>query len=239
MTTDGSSGDIGEHGMTLTAYGSDEAMLRRRLTHGRVDAQSFRRPVAECQLSDCRGMCCYDGVHVSRESADVITHLTQTHKEFFAGLGLDLPDRVIVQGEWQWKRGGLKTAVKPRDFSHTVEGYPAHFQDTACVFLTREGRCALQLLSLHVGRHPWYYKPVKCWLHPITVEGDEEGVLVLHSETSDPYRLPGYDGFVSVIFCGRSRPDGTPASTVLSQELTFLSRIVDRDLLAEIERSNE
>ncbi len=224
----------GDSAQSVTAYASDEEMLHARLAHGTVDVQSFRRPLSRCEISTCRGMCCYDGVYVSRESAAVIQRLADEHVDFFAGLGIDLPAHVIVEGEWQWKKGGLKTAVKPRVFSKSVEGYPAHFEDTACVFLAADGRCSLQLLSLHLGRHPWYYKPVKCWMHPITLEGEGKSRLVLHSRETDPYRLPGYDGFVSVIFCGRTRPEGMPASTVLSEELSLLSRIVGRDLQAEL-----
>jgi hypothetical protein len=216
----------------VTAYAEEEAGLRRRMDGGRVDAAAFQRRVARCEISTCRGMCCYDGVYVSRESAAVIERVATAHAEFFAGLDLRLPDRVIVEGTWRWKRGGLKTAVKRRTFSRTVQGFPAHFSDTACVFLTRDGRCALQLLSVRLGRHAWYYKPIKCWMHPVTLEGASRAVLLLHDEHTDPYRFPGYDGFVSRIFCGRTCPAGAPAAAVLADELTFLSRIVGRDLLA-------
>jgi hypothetical protein len=222
-----------EPGAPLTAYPEDEASLRRRMAGGRVDADSFQRPVERCAISACRGMCCYDGVYVSRESAAVIERLAREEATFFAGLDLRLPAPVIVEGTWSWKRGGLKTAVRPRAFSKMVEGFPPHFADTACVFLTGDGRCALQLLSIHLGRHPWYYKPVKCWLHPITLEGEAPAVLVLHNDRTDPYRFPGYDGFVSRIFCGRTSPGGAPAAAVLADELIFLSRIVGRDLLVE------
>ncbi len=217
----------------LTAYPDDEAALRSRVAGGRVDAESFRRPVARCEISTCRGMCCYDGVYLSRESAVVIERLAKEYAEFFAGLGLRLPERVTVEGDWSWKRGGLKTAVASRPLSRTVEGFPPHFNNTACVFLTEDGRCSLQLLSTPLARHPWYYKPVKCWMHPITLEGEERAVLLLHSDRSDPYRFPGYDGFVSRIFCGRTCSGGAPAAVVLSEELTFLSRIVGRDLAVE------
>jgi hypothetical protein len=70
-------------------------------------------------------------------------------------------------------------------------------------------------------------------MHPITLEGESRAVLLLHDERTDPYRFPGYNGFVSQIFCGRTCAGGTPASAVLTDELTFLSRIVGRDLLAE------
>jgi hypothetical protein len=218
---------------SITAYPDDEASLRRRMNGGPVDTGSFQRLVARCEISTCRGMCCYDGVYVSPESAAVIEQVTTEHAGFFAGLDLRLPDRVTVEGDWPWKRGGLKTAVKHRAFSKTVNGFPPHFTDTACVFLTGDGRCSLQLLSVHLGRHPWYYKPMKCWMHPVTLEGESRAVLLLHNERTDPYRFPGYDGFVSQIFCGRTCPGGAPAAAVLAEELTFLSRIVGRDVLAE------
>lgn len=227
------SAQAGSCGPGLTAYPEDEARLRMRLTGGRVDTESFRRPLARCEIAVCRGMCCYDGVYVSPESAAVVERAAVEHADFFAGLGLRLPDPIIVEGEWAWKPGGLKTAVTQRQFSNTVQEFPPHFKDTACAFLTHDGLCSLQLLSQRLGRHPWYYKPMKCWMHPITLEGDEQSVLVLHDDRTDPYRLPGYDGFVSKIFCGKTCPGGKPASAVLSDELSFLSRIVGRDLLAE------
>jgi hypothetical protein len=230
---EGTPANSNDHEADVTAYPEEEASLRRRMDGGSVDATSFQRRVARCEISTCRGMCCYDGVYVSQESAAVIERVAMEHGEFFAGLDLELPDRVIVDGNWPWKRGGMKTAVKYRAFSGTVKGFPTHFSNTACVFLTGDGRCALQLLSVHLGRHPWYCKPVKCWMHPITLEGEAPSVLLLHDEHTDPYRFPGYDGFVSQIFCGRTRSGGTPASVVLADELTFLSRIVGRDLVAE------
>jgi len=220
----------GETGRCLTAFSEDEATLRRRMSGGRVDSASFRRRLSRCQISTCRGMCCYDGVYVSPEAAAAIERVAEEHAGFFAGLGLRLPAQVIVEGDWAWRRGGLKTAVTGRPFSATVEGFPSHFTDTACVFLAGDGRCSLQLLSVSLGRHPWYYKPPKCWQHPMTLEGDAQAVLLLHNERTDPFRFPGYDGFVSRIFCGRTDPEGAPAAVVLAEELRFLSRIVGRDL---------
>ncbi len=223
----------------LTAYAGDEAMLRDRLSRGSIDARSFTRPLARCDISQCRGMCCYDGVYVSQDSAVVIETLAREHRHFLEDLGLNLPPQVIVEGHWAGQKDGLKTAVRPRPFSTMVEGYPRHFENTACVFLADDGRCSLQVLSEHLGRYPWFYKPVKCWMHPMTLGGEGKKVLLLHSRETDPYRLPHYDGFVSTIFCGRTCPGGEPASLVLAPELTFLSRIVERDLLAEIRRGLE
>jgi hypothetical protein len=221
----------------LTAYADDEAMLRERLAGGTLDIPSLRRPLARCDISRCRGMCCYDGVYVSEASAAVISDLAREHAAFFAELGLEMPPRVIVEGDWESRLEGLKTAVLPRPFSTTVEGYPKHFNDTACIFLTPDGRCSLQVLSGHRGHHPWFYKPVKCWMHPLTLGGQAKEVLLLHSRETDPYQLPHYDGFVPTIFCGRTCPGGAPASEILVPELTLLSRIVGRDFLAEVRQA--
>ena len=70
-------------------------------------------------------------------------------------------------------------------------------------------------------------------MHPITLEGESRAALLLHDAHTDPSRLPGYDGFVSRIFCGRTCAGGAPAAVVLADELTFLSRIVGRNLVAE------
>jgi hypothetical protein len=153
---------------------------------------------------------------------------------------------VVVEAEWQGEVSGLKTAVRPHPFARRVEGYPGHFKDTACVFLLEDGRCALQALAAERGRHPWYYKPFCCWQHPIAIvpaaeapgvpavagaAGTEGAVVRLDDETTDPYRLPDYDGYVSRTWCGRTAPAGRPASEVLSAELAFLGAIAGRDLL--------
>jgi hypothetical protein len=220
----------------LTAYPQTEAALRQTLAGARVDARSFSRRLARCSLSACRGMCCYDGVYVDEESAAVIQEIVEREAPFFRDLGLALPDQVIVDGEWDGAVEGRKTAVVPYPFSRQVPGYPGHFADTACVFHLADGRCALQVLADARGRHPWYYKPFTCWLHPIAIEpgdGDAGAVIHLEDETTDAYQRPDYDGYVTRTFCGRTTPCGQPAHEVLTGELTVLGQLAGRDLVAE------
>ena len=82
------------------------------------------------------------------------------------------------------------------------------------------------------GKHPWYYKPFTCWLHPIKLS--ESGIR-LYDETSDPNKLPNYDGFVVRTFCGRTEAGGRPAVEVLKEELEFLGKLIGRDLIAEVQ----
>jgi hypothetical protein len=57
----------------------------------------------------------------------------------------------------------------------------------------------------------------------------------LYDEHSDPNILPNYDGFVVRTHCGRTEPNGLPAVEVLKEELTYLGKLLGRDLLSEIE----
>jgi hypothetical protein len=216
--------------------------LRGRLADASVDAASFKRRVSRCSLAVCRGMCCYDGVYVTDDEAEVIQALAVREREFFRAQGLELPEQVIVDGEWEGVVAGRKTAVVPHAFSREVPGFPKHFNDTECAFHMRDGRCALQVLSEAHGRHPWYYKPLTCWLHPISIAPGEDGqgaVVVLESEESDPYRVPGYDGYAAYTFCGRTDPCGQPASSVLDQEISFLGAIAGRDFAGLIRAEAE
>jgi hypothetical protein len=113
-----------------------------------------------------------------------------------------------------------------------LEDYPVHFNETACVFLLNDGRCGLQILSERDGKHPRYYKPFTCWLQPIKLS---DSAVRLYDETTDPNKLPDYDGFVIRTFCGRTEECGQPAAEVLKEEIDFLGDLLDRDLLAEVQ----
>jgi hypothetical protein len=148
-------------------------------------------------------------------------------------MGLNLPEKVIEKSEWNGIKG-VKTSVRPFPFRSLVKDYPTHFNETACVFLLEDGRCGLQILSEQEGKHPWYYKPFTCWLQPIKLT---DSTIRLYDETSDPNKLPNYDGFVIRTFCGRTETCGRPAAEVLKEELDFLGKLLGRDLLSELEQS--
>jgi hypothetical protein len=213
----------------LTAFEKTEATLRDRCASAEFDAPSFNRKVARCDLSRCRGMCCYDGVYVDENTADVIQKLAIEREADFRNMGLDLPSQILVEDRWCPSSlvTSQKTAVKDYPFASIVSGYPVHFRQTACIFLLDDGRCGLQVLSEWDGRHPWYYKPLLCWLHPIALTPDS---ITVHDELTDPYLFPWYDGYVVRTFCGRTCPEGTGAADILRDELIFLERILNRNL---------
>ena len=202
--------------------------MKERYANAWVDASAFELQIARCSLSTCRGMCCYDGVYVDDETAVVLKDLARTRASDFSEMGLPLPKDVIVHEEWHdGTVSGEKTATKPFPFRSLVGEFPSHFNETACVFHLDDGRCGLQVLAENDGKHPWFYKPLTCWLHPIDISPAE---ITIHNELNDPLRFPDYDGYVSRTICGRECRNGSPARDVLREELDFLGQILDRDL---------
>jgi hypothetical protein len=219
---------------SLTAYPRAEAWLRDYLAHAPVAVDTLRRPLTRCELTACQGMCCHDGIFLDNDEPAVLTELVQREGDFFRSLGLTLPEPVVVHGEFKDMVSGPRTALVPRSWRGRIEGFPAHFEDTACCFLLDDGRCSLQVLSAARGKHRWYYKPIGCWMHPLTMDCTPEPAIGLHTLQSDPYRLPGYEGFVSRTFCANACQGGSPAYETLREELTMLGAIIGRDLVGEI-----
>lgn len=223
-----------------TAFPATARYLRATCADAALDAASFDVPLRPCALARCAGTCCAVGVTLNPEEALVIAQLARRHAVALAELLPDLPPSPIVTEA----DGVTHTATKPRamrqlvavgDAGNQGEGaayrYPAHFPDTACAFLTADARCALQTLALDAGQHPWAWKPLACWLHPIAVSGER---IALPSPASDPH--PG--GFASATPCGRrvaaTVPGARPAREVLRAELAHLGHWLGRDLVAEL-----
>jgi hypothetical protein len=214
-----------------TAFPRTEVRMRQEFSRAPVHARSFTRPLQRCALATCQGTCCYAGVLLNDESAAVLQRIAEEEAEFFQEIGLRLPDRVVVDAPSNGEGPPKKTAVTPRPFSTQVAGFPPHFEDTACVFLLPDARCGLQMLSEARGQHPWSYKPIPCWLHPITLSQEPQGAIVLEAEAD--VRSDSRE-FVTGAFCGRTSPCGRPAYEVLDEELGFLGQILGRDLVGEI-----
>ena len=178
-------------------------------------------------------MCCYDGVYVDDHTAEVLKKLAAERAADFRKMGLSLPEQIITRDVWCPSSlvTDQKTALRGFSFSTAVDGYPTHFRQTACVFLLEDGRCGLQVLSEWDQKHPWYYKPIPCWLHPISLTESE---ITIDSQLTDPYVFPWYDGYVEKTFCGRTCTDGAAAAHILEAEIAFLGQILDRNLTGEI-----
>lgn len=221
----------------FAAFPESKRFLAGTVQAMRLDIAALSRPLKRCDLSACGGTCCHDGVYLSSDEARVIRELVAEKRDAFEGMGAELPEQVVVYGKWHDVASGPKTATRPAPMREKVAGYPAHFPETNCVFLLPDARCALQAYSIQEGRHPWYWKPLTCWLHPLSITSgpDRKPVLTLYREETDPQRFEDYDGFTCRTHCGRTVEDGAPAWLVLKEELTALGELGERDLLREIE----
>ncbi len=202
-----------------------------------IDVEALRRPLRPCDLEQCRGTCCHDGVYLGGEESDVLRRLVAGERRALEMLGAVLPERVVVYGRFRGLVSGPKTATRPAPEREHQDGYPEHFARTDCVFLLPDSRCALQALALERGLDPWHFKPATCWIHPLSFDRDGAGRprLTLHDESTDPHWFADYPGFSSRTPCGKTCPSGgRPAWEVLASELARLGEIGERDLLGEI-----
>jgi len=198
-------------------------MLVRQLSEAEVDSAAFERRMKRCELARCRATCCHDGVVVGGDEVSGILGLVGREHGRLGGYGWKRPpDGRCFRAE----AGRMRTATRPAAPDELAEDFPAHFPRTRCVFLDREHRCVLQRLAVDVGRHPWFWKPISCWMHP----------LVLRPAGADRARplltVPGPDDdrnrFGSCTHCGRTEPDGEAACTVLAEELQMLEALSGR-----------
>src|SRR2546421_1398140 len=199
----------------VTAFHESEAALREHFSDVTLDSAEFERKLTRCSLATCRGMCCYGGVSVDNATADTLQRLAIERASDFRDMGLTLPELVVASTEWHGVVGRI-TALKPFPFRSLVSEYPVHYDETGCVFLLHDSRCSLQVLAEKDGKHPWYYKPFSCWLLPIKIY---DGEIHLYDYSTDPFRFPDYDGFISCTFCGRTSEGGRLVVEVLEPEL--------------------
>lgn len=221
--------------MKPTAYQQTASYLAEQLREAMLDHESFETKIKPCELERCRATCCYDGVYLSEEESDGIHKLLTEHRQKFLSYELSLPKLPILLS-----RAGraLKTATRPAESGELTEDFPKHFSKTRCVFLDRSGRCGIQMLSVELGREPWFDKPLTCWIHPIVIlpAGPDRSrpVVTLLTPENDPQKSEGYPGFASCTHCGRPDDSGVPARDALAAELRMLGLISGRDILGEL-----
>lgn len=222
-----------------TAFPATAHAVRDAFADAPLDAASFARPLARCDLRDCRGTCCTEGVTLNAEEAMVLRALVRREGEALRALAPAMPAEPIVAepmdgdaADDEEEDAPARTALVPRAYHGVVAGYPAHFRDAACAFLMPDARCALQVLAEARGRPAWYWKPLACWLHPIALGADG---IRLPDAATDHHRGAdgGAGGFASCTPCGRTAPGGRPAREVLAAELGALGGLLGRDLLAD------
>ena len=208
--------------------------LARQVREAELDHEAFRLPLRVCELARCKAACCHDGAWLGDEEAQVIRGLIEEHGDELIELGWRGGEGVSRDGR-RWR-----TAVVEADGADLADDFPAHFPRTRCGFLDDQHRCVLQRLAVSRGRHPWWWKPVSCWLHPLLLSRPGgRPRLTLARPGSDPSAGEGYPGFGSCTPCGMAAEGAGDALAALAGELEMLGRIAGRDLSAELRVEQE
>ncbi len=177
---------------------------------------SSKEPLLKrCDLSQCEALCCFHGVYLNGDDIDQINEVLDKFPEQFE----HLPDNWLMEGAFEGRAPGLKTATRPHTYKREI---PSHFDATRCVFALEDGRCSLQVAAEKEGLHPWTYKPTACWLFPLHKQNRDDPVTAPVTANCDPYnRGLAFPGFASCLDCGRHCEDGTPWSALLKEELAY------------------
>lgn len=225
----------------LTLFPETASDIGVQIRECQVDHDAFTQTLKPCTLERCKATCCYDGVYLSQEEAEMLEILIDLEAASFQKFGLHDGDGQPLRKESiieSSPKGSKKTATRPAKEGELAKDYPQHFPKTRCVFLDSEGRCGLQMLAMEKGEAPWFYKPITCWVHPIALRPpthrESRAVLTLYKKENDPQQDTGYPGFASCTHCGRNEANGTPAVEVLQEELKMLSTVSGRNLTKEL-----
>jgi hypothetical protein len=180
--------------------------------------------LSACDVRQCEGRCCYDGVYLLPAEEQFLRELVA----LVPALAARLPAEFVVDGWWGGKRLGRKTATRPAEYKSP--DFPAHFTRTRCVFSDEVGFCELEKFARSRNQHPWTFKPVTCWMFPLQDE-DGEPAEPVRGPDDDPYVAPGYAGYASCVACGKHDPDGRPWRQALDREITYLESAPQLPLL--------
>ncbi|HXC58572.1 MAG TPA: DUF3109 family protein [Steroidobacteraceae bacterium] len=191
------------------------------MSHESTDAQL---KLSRCDLSECEGRCCYDGVYLLPAEEKFLRDLVARLPELRA----KLPAQFIVDGHWNGAYFGRKTATRAHEYRSA--DFPAHFTRTRCVFADEAGLCELEKFARENGQHPWTFKPTTCWMFPLQDDDGEPAEPVRGAE-DDPYRTGDYAGYASCVPCGRHDQHGQPWRETLQQEIDYLQQARQLPLL--------
>ena len=169
-----------------------------------------------CELNECEGVCCSDGAFLLPEEEAIIQDAVSRYPDHFR----HLPDNFILDSEWHGNVG-RKTAVYPLSYKNK----PAHFADTRCALSEQDGKCSLQTLAVKLGKHKWHFKPMGCWLFPLSA--DESGLVAPpRTRREDPNNLgKHYPGFAAAAPCGKHHEKGKVWWIQLKEEVAEFRRV--------------
>jgi hypothetical protein len=170
--------------------------------------------LSACDVRQCEGRCCYDGVYLQPGEEQRLHELLQQ----VPALRACVPEEFVVDGYWNGESLGRKTATRPQEYRSP--DFPAHFTRTRCVFSDAEGFCELEKYARSRDMHPWSFKPLTCWMFPLQDE-DGEPVEPVRDAADDPHVTPEYPGYASCVPCGRHDSCGKPWREALREEIRY------------------
>jgi hypothetical protein len=180
--------------------------------------------LSRCDLEQCEGRCCYDGVYLLPAEEQFLQELVAR----VPALQAVVPKEFIVDGYWGGAFFGRKTATRPHEYRSA--DFPAHFSRTRCVFADAKGYCELEKLARSNGMHPWSFKPTTCWMFPLQDE-DDEPVAPVSGTHDDPYHSRDYPGYATCVPCGAHNSQGRPWREALREEIEYLTQAAKVPLL--------
>jgi hypothetical protein len=183
-----------------------------------------------CDIRQCEGRCCYDGVYLQDGEETFLRELVSK----VPALKALVPDDFVVDGYWQGEFKGRKTATRPAEFQSA--DFPAHFTRTRCVFGDKQGFCELEKFARERGQHPWTFKPTTCWMFPLQ-DVDGKPAAPVRNAVNDPNYSAEYPGYASCLPCGRHEPGGRPWRESLRKEIGYLKRAAVLPVLGSVRNS--
>jgi len=162
-------------------------------------------PVRRCRLDECHAACCLHGAWVDQvEIKDILSHADM--------IAPHMPVEVAESLDWFDERREVDPHAISGEVGHTtVLSAPDHYGGTACIFLRRDRKCALQTAADESKLPPWRFKPFYCILHPLDL--DERGRITLdHIDLM--LAEPGS--------CLRPAPHPIPLIETFAEELRYL-----------------
>ncbi|MCL4504658.1 MAG: DUF3109 family protein [Chloroflexi bacterium] len=146
------------------------------------DSLLEKKPIMRCEIGECKGGCCSDGVWVDMGQAQAILE----HAEMIAPY---MPPERRNKETWFAEHYNDDKSFPSGEYIGTTTVVDeTHPGGTTCVFLRPEDRyCAIQAASLADGMPGWELKPHYCCMFPLVDEYDESGIakrLMLDSENS-------------------------------------------------------
>jgi deoxyhypusine synthase len=205
--------------------------IREKFSTATLDVQSFLKKYRVCtDFGNC--YCCSIGCYLQSNESDYLKQLVEQKQSALKELGLRDGQFPIIQGYYH--KNKQQTANLPFSYLEADGTVLEGVRHSSCVFRdVTDGFCSLQKMAMSEGKPAWYYKPLECWLFPIILDEDANTITIA-DRTSELWANEEFPDFLQYTNCSQPDESGVVGYDKFAKELTTLSEILGRDLLAEI-----